>query len=219
MFENGIRTTFQRNNIHCVHTVHTLYSWFWEKIKYTCNISWWEFWVCQFDKKYDTPSPLRTAYRPILALRTAYRHFFGLGYCVPFNNKNNHFGRFHLHKEDIKNDSMSHQWRKLAYFNTHVRKMDNWNPKNRKVKMQNAIKNLRQTGVRGEGINVYFILTIHLFSRSLSLLHTNNLLLFRYIRSKHDGWVNIIKSVRSLHSKVNLAKSKHLLLCLCVINE
>jgi len=23
----------------------------------------------------DTPTPLRTAYRPILALRTAYRHF------------------------------------------------------------------------------------------------------------------------------------------------
>ena len=45
-------------------------------------------------------TPLRTAYRHILALRTAYRHFVGLAYCVPFINKNNHFGRFHLHKED-----------------------------------------------------------------------------------------------------------------------
>jgi len=25
---------------------------------------------------------------------------FGLAYCVPFNNKNNYFWRFHLHKED-----------------------------------------------------------------------------------------------------------------------
>ena len=26
--------------------------------------------------------------------------YFGLAYCVPFNNKNIHFGCFHLHKED-----------------------------------------------------------------------------------------------------------------------
>jgi len=38
----------------------------------------------------DTPSPLRTVYRPILALRTAYRHFYGPTYCVPFNSKINY---------------------------------------------------------------------------------------------------------------------------------
>jgi len=43
--------------------------------------------------------PLRTAYRPILALRNAYRHIFCLAYCVPFKNKNDHFWRFQLHNE------------------------------------------------------------------------------------------------------------------------
>jgi len=37
---------------------------------------------------------------PPSPLRTAYRQFFGLANCVPFNNTNNHFRRFHLHKED-----------------------------------------------------------------------------------------------------------------------
>jgi len=40
-----------------------------------------------------------TAYRSILALRTAYHHFLAsrTAYCL--TTKNNHFGRFHLHKE------------------------------------------------------------------------------------------------------------------------
>jgi len=46
------------------------------------------------------PPPLRTAYHPILALCTAYRYFLAsrTAYCL--TTKNNHFGRFHLHKED-----------------------------------------------------------------------------------------------------------------------
>ena len=46
-----------------------------------------------------TPPPpcvLRTALFWHCVLRTA---IFCLAYCVPFNNKNNLFGRFHLHKE------------------------------------------------------------------------------------------------------------------------
>jgi len=67
------------------------------------------------------PSPLRTAYRSILASRTAYRHFVASHTTYRLTTKNNHFGRFHLHKE---NDIMSHQWRKLAYSSTHVRLQD-----------------------------------------------------------------------------------------------
>ena len=48
----------------------------------------------------DTPPPLRTAYRPILALRTAYRHVLASRTAYRLTTKNNHFGRFHLHKED-----------------------------------------------------------------------------------------------------------------------
>ena len=46
------------------------------------------------------PPPLRTAYRPIMALRTAYRHFLASRTAYRLTTKNNHFGRFHLHKED-----------------------------------------------------------------------------------------------------------------------
>jgi len=46
------------------------------------------------------PPPMRIAYPPILALRTAYRYLFCLAYFVPFNNKVNNFWRFHLHKEN-----------------------------------------------------------------------------------------------------------------------
>ena len=46
------------------------------------------------------PSPLRTAYCPILALRTAYRHFLASRTAYRLTTKTNHFGRFHLHKED-----------------------------------------------------------------------------------------------------------------------
>jgi len=44
------------------------------------------------------PPPLRTAYRSILALRTAYRHFLASHTAYHLTTKNNHFGRFHLHK-------------------------------------------------------------------------------------------------------------------------
>jgi len=47
----------------------------------------------------DTPSPLRTAYRPILALRTAYRHFVASRTAYRLTTKPNHFGSIHLHKE------------------------------------------------------------------------------------------------------------------------
>ena len=40
-------------------------------------------------KRVTPPFPLRTAYRSILALRTAYPHFFGHEYCLPFYNKKN----------------------------------------------------------------------------------------------------------------------------------
>jgi len=47
-----------------------------------------------------TPPPLlRTAYRFILALRTAYRHILTSRTAYRLTTKNNHFGRFHLHKE------------------------------------------------------------------------------------------------------------------------
>ena len=46
------------------------------------------------------PSSLRTAYRPILALRTAYTAMFRPRVLRQFNNNNNnHFWRFHLHKK------------------------------------------------------------------------------------------------------------------------
>ena len=50
------------------------------------------------------PPPLRTAYRSILALRTAYRHYLASRTAYRLTTKNNHFGRFHLHK--VKNYSM-----------------------------------------------------------------------------------------------------------------
>ena len=48
----------------------------------------------------NTPSPLRTAYRPILALRTAYHQFLVSHTAYHFSTKTNNFGRFYLHKED-----------------------------------------------------------------------------------------------------------------------
>jgi len=46
------------------------------------------------------PPPLRTSYRPILALRLAYRYFLASRTAYRLTTKKNHFGRFHLHKED-----------------------------------------------------------------------------------------------------------------------
>jgi len=57
------------------------------------------FLTAQVINEGDTPSPLRTAYRPILALRTAYRYFLA-SHTAYSLTKNNHFGRFRSHKED-----------------------------------------------------------------------------------------------------------------------
>jgi len=46
------------------------------------------------------PSPLRTAYRPILALRTAYRHFSASRTAYHLTTKTTNFWRFHLPKEE-----------------------------------------------------------------------------------------------------------------------
>jgi len=46
------------------------------------------------------PSPLRTVYSPILALRATYRHFLASRTAYRLTTKNNYFGRFHLKKED-----------------------------------------------------------------------------------------------------------------------
>jgi len=54
-----------------------------------------------------TPPPaLRTAYHPILALRTAYRHFWPRVLRTVKQQKN-HFWRLHLHNRR-QNDSMFH---------------------------------------------------------------------------------------------------------------
>ena len=50
---------------------------------------------------------------------------------------------------------MSHQLRTLAYSSTHMRKMDNLNPKYRKVEMQNAIKIFVK---RGLGVKVWMFI-------------------------------------------------------------
>jgi len=48
--------------------------------------------------KMTPPPPLRTAYRLVLALRTAYRHFWASSTANRLTTKK-HFWRFHLHKE------------------------------------------------------------------------------------------------------------------------
>ena len=50
---------------------------------------------------WHPPPPLRTAYRSFLALCTAYRHFLASCTAHRLTTKNNHFGRFHLHKVKI----------------------------------------------------------------------------------------------------------------------
>ena len=49
---------------------------------------------------YEGDTPLPPCVLPYFGLAYCVLPYFGLVYCVPFNNKNNHFGRFHLHKED-----------------------------------------------------------------------------------------------------------------------
>ena len=46
------------------------------------------------------PSPLAYCVPLYFGIAYCVPAFFGLAYCVPFNNNKNHFGRFHLHKED-----------------------------------------------------------------------------------------------------------------------
>ena len=48
----------------------------------------------------DNSLPLANCVPPYFGLAYCVPPFFGLAHCVPLNNKNNHFGRFHLHKED-----------------------------------------------------------------------------------------------------------------------
>ena len=47
-------------------------------------------------------TPLANCVPSYLGLAYCVSPLFGLAYCVPFNKKKkpNHFGRFHLHKED-----------------------------------------------------------------------------------------------------------------------
>ena len=46
------------------------------------------------------PSPIAYCVPLYFGIAYCVPPFFGLAYCVPFCNKNNYFGRFHLHKED-----------------------------------------------------------------------------------------------------------------------
>ena len=57
----------------------------------------YSFIIVRYMRVTPDPSPLAYCVPPYFGLRTA---LFWLAYCVPFNNKNNHFGCFHLHKED-----------------------------------------------------------------------------------------------------------------------
>ena len=56
-------------------------------------------WSVMESAKGDTPSPLRTAKRFIFGIAYCVPPLYCLAYCIPFNNKNNHFERFLLHKE------------------------------------------------------------------------------------------------------------------------
>jgi len=67
------------------------------RIRYckTLWISWSHIWGW-----HPPPHPLAYCVPPYFGLAYCVAPFFGLTYYVPFNNKNNHYWRFHLHKED-----------------------------------------------------------------------------------------------------------------------
>ena len=68
-------------------TLSTLCSGELKMLLFECNITVNSFVSGHRQLRVKSPPPMRTA-------------SFGLAYCVPFNNKNNLFWSFHIHKGD-----------------------------------------------------------------------------------------------------------------------